>query len=220
MKNILIALAGTLIIGCGNAQETKFIRYINSFKEEKPNNILNFGKIVQIERRMTFAEAVDFVYKGDTAKLYCKQKIVNMETEKVEGISQELYLPSKCMKIDMGSYFLIAHSSYQCQNPNDMLKIRLTLSIVDKSFKVRDSMIVYTGSDFESDITGLLNPKNGKIFIVSDLENLKGKEASILKVNTESFRFESIKEYKNLTKVSDDLTKVLNMLEWEGIFTN
>jgi hypothetical protein len=66
----------------------------------------------------------------------------------------------------------------------------------------------------------LLNPKNGNIFIVSDLDNLKGKEASILKINTDSFKFESIKEYKNLTKVSDDLTKVLNMLEWEGIFMN
>ena len=220
MKRILILFYSTLTIGCGYAQNPNFIKYINSYKKEKPDKILNFAKVVQINRQMTKEDALEFVYNGDTAKLYCKQKIFNMETEKVEGIAKDLYLPSKCLRINMGNYFLIAYSSYLCQNPNELLKIVLNLSIVDRNFKIRDNMLVYKGSDYESEIAGLLNPNTGKIFLLGDIQNIESKQAYIYKINIETLKFELIKEENNITGTNDNLTKLLDLLEWNETFMN
>jgi hypothetical protein len=220
MKRILILFYSTLIISCGYAQNPNFIKYINSYKEEKPDNILNFAKVAQINRQMTKEDALEFVYDGDTAKLHCKQKIFNMETEKVEGISQELYLPSKCLRINMDNYFLIAYSSYLCQNPNELLKVVLNLSIVDRNFKIRDNMLVYKGSDYEAEITGLLNPNTGKVFLLGDIQNIKRKQAYIYKINNETLKFELIEEESNITGTTDNLTKLLDLLEWNETFMN
>ena len=220
MKQIQVFLIIILIANIGFAQNSNYVKYVNSFKVEKTNTILKLGKIVQISNQMTKEEALAFVYNGDSSKLYCHQKIFNMETEKVEGISTDLYLPNKCMQLDMGNYFLIAYTSYQCKNPDEMLKVLLTLSIINKEYKSMNDLLVYKRNENESEITGLLNPLNGKIFVIGNIMNESTKQAIIYKINAVSLKFEPIKANDNVIIDTDDLYQILDMLGWKEIFMN
>lgn len=207
-------------MGCSHAQNPRYVHFIKSFKEEKSVNILNFAKVVQIKRPMTKEDALRFVYNGDTSKLFCIQKVINMETEKTEGFSRELYLPSKCFRVKLSDCSLIAYSSYLCQNPNELLKVVLNILIIDENYTVKENMIVYKGSDYESEITGLLNPRNGNIFLIGDIMNIGKKQARLYKIGSESKKFEQIKGENNLNGATDDLMELLKSLEWEESFMN
>ena len=220
MKYLTLFLGCIAILQISYSQTLSYVEYVNSFKENQAKKILDAGDIVQINNRMTKDEALAFVYKGDTTKLYCNQKIFNMETEKVKGISRELYLPDKCMRIDMGTYILIANNSYKCQNPNELLLIFLTLTIVNKDYQPIDSLSIYKGSDYGPDITGLINPNNGKVFIFGKIKNISGRQAIIYKINPESFKFETLIENDNFNGSIDHLNKTLDMLGWSEIFMN
>jgi hypothetical protein len=221
MKYIQVALFIILSINTCNSQNSDYIKYIDSFKkEERANIILKFGRIVQVNNQMTKEEALAFVYKGDSTKLFCNQNIFNMETEKVEGISRDLYLPNKCIRLDMGNYFLIAYSSYQCNNPNEKLKILLTLSIINKKYEKKDELLVYKRNEYESELTGLLNPINGQIFVIGNINNETAKQAFIYKINNIGMQFEPIKEENNITQNTDDLIQMLDILGWKEIFMN
>jgi hypothetical protein len=203
-----------------NAQNSKFIEFIDSFKEESSGKIIDFAKVVQLNRPMDKEDAINFVYNGDTSKLYCVQKIINIETEEIEGFSRELYLPSKCLRIEFDNCFLIAYSSYFCQNPNDLLKVALNISIIDDNYAIKENMIVYIGSDYESEITGLLNPKNGKMFLIGDIQNKGYNQAIIYKLSGSTKTFEKIKEEDNINGATDNLIQLLESLDWKESFMN
>jgi hypothetical protein len=172
-KNLIIILSAFVLnTGCAQTttknQDTKFIDFVNSFEEVKNNDILNFGKIIQEIKPMTKNEALSFVYHTkDTTVLYCTHKIFSMETEEVFGIDTSLYLPDKYFRIEKENYFLICYSSYKCKNRYGMLTTFLHLLIVDKNYNITDELLAGNCEDIECYTIGLMNPKNGKVLVVS-----------------------------------------------------
>ena len=110
MKVLISLILLTLIINTGCTQTSTYIKFINSFPLVNSNITLRFGVVVGTGPKMTNREALAYVYDNDSTKLYCKQKIFNMETEKVEGVSTELYLPQKCLRIKTKKIIIILHS--------------------------------------------------------------------------------------------------------------
>src|SRR6218665_1400055 len=165
MKQTLLVLSIVILINSGCAQPAEFKKFVDSFKREKKDQILDIGIVVQTSNPMTKREALLYVYQGDTTKLSCNQKIFNMETEIVEGISRSLNLPSKCLRLDMDNYCLIAYTSDDCQNPDETHTFFLNMEIIDKNYKIQDTLIVHKGTEYDWEISGLINPRNGKMFI-------------------------------------------------------
>jgi hypothetical protein len=163
-------------VGCAQTatknQDAKFIDFINSFEEIKSNEVLNFGKMMYNEKKpMTKDEALSFVYNTkDTTALYCTEISISQETEKVTAIYTSLYLPNKYFRIEKANYFLIGYSSYKCGNYGWAGRF-IHLLIIDKQYNIVDKLLVYEDDGDSSDITGLLNPENGKIFINKEEKN-------------------------------------------------
>lgn len=200
-------------------QSSFYAKYIDSFKDYKSKEVINAGFIVQTQDQMTKKEALSFVYHGDTSQLFCKQKIFNMETEKIEGISNELYLPNKCLRIDMGKYFLITYSFFKCQNSNTPLSILLMLTIVSKNYESMDSLIIYKGNDFDSYLTGLINPTNGRIFVYGTLNDQNENHALIYNINPSKLKFEKLNEDIFVGNI-DNLKEIIEVLGWNDKFYN
>jgi hypothetical protein len=215
--------------GCAQVsknQNERFVRFVRSFESSKDENFINFGKINNIsslEKNMTKEEALEFVYHtDDTSKLYCNEYIFSMETEEVFGVSTELTLPQKWQKVDMEKYIFIMYTSYSCQNPDERFKWFLTLCIVDNNFNVKDSLTVFRGYEIDFDITGLLNPKNGKIFLLhtfADWDKKASHDAYIYAVNKETLKFEVIQK-GSVEKRTDtsNLMDVLEKIGWNKYF--
>jgi hypothetical protein len=130
-KLTIILSAFVLNIGCAQTttknQGTKFIEFINSFEEEKSDEVLNFSYLIygryNKRKPMTKSEALSFVYQTeDTMALYCAVKSFSLETEEVFGIDTSLQLPDKYFKIKRENYFLVCYSSYKCSINNDITK--------------------------------------------------------------------------------------------------
>lgn len=221
MKTLTSLIFLTMVINTGCTQTSTYSKFINSFPEVNRSTILRLGVVVGTGPKMTKEEAMAFVYDNDSTKLYCKQKIFNMETEKVEGISTELYLPQKCLQIKTNKFILMGYSAFECQDPNKLLKQFLTLNIIHASnFQVTDSLLAYTGNDYGSEITGLINPQNNKIFILKQMgQRTQNKQAFIYKIN-DALKFEIEKQQSNIENMTDDLEKDIKLLGWQEAFLN
>lgn len=222
MKNYLVFILSTLILCASCVQsvkknpDAKFIDFINSFEEIKTSDILCLEEEHSGKKRlynpMTKEEALSFVYKtSDTTVLYCNyaQRFGNDYTE--------LTLPDKCFKIKIDDYFLIAYSSFKCQNSNDYHRL-MTLCIVDSGFNMRDCMLVIDYTSYYPAMSGLLNAKNGKIFI-NKIEN--GKRKGLMYKINEDLKFELIKEGEVVARTEafcDGLKKDIENLKWEDFF--
>lgn len=101
--------------------------YLDSYKKSEKEELVNFNRLVNTGKKMTKEEALYYVYEGDTSRLYCVQKKFNMETEKVEGFTRELFLPNKCLRIDKKDYTIIAITIFECQDIEKILTIKLML---------------------------------------------------------------------------------------------
>jgi hypothetical protein len=234
MKKYLALIFVILTLNTSYAQSikknsnTKFINFVNSFKEETNTSIFDFRRIINNKAPMSKEEALEFVYHtDDTTKLYCVEFDYSNETEEFRGIlGTFLWLPNKCLRINMEDYFFIAYNSYKCQNKcldklydcflNDHYDCFLTLCIVDKGFNLRDSLFVCNDDGYDSFVKGLLNPQNGKVFL-NNLEN-KDKNAYLYIVN-KNLKFELVKK-GNISNdtYTDDLMSVLEKLEWKKFF--
>ncbi|MEP2667735.1 MAG: hypothetical protein ABJH04_02000 [Cyclobacteriaceae bacterium] len=144
-----------------------------------------------------------------------------METEKVEGISTELYLPQKCLLIETRKFIIIGYSSFECEDPNKFLKQFLTLNIIDaSSLQITDSLLVYKGNDYGWEITGLLNLKNNKIFVLNEFgKRISNARGLIYKIN-EDLKFEVVMEQSGIENMTNDLEEDLKLLGWEEAFLN
>lgn len=207
------------MISC-EGQNKMYQQFIESFKPEKTDEILKFGKLAQIRTKMTKKEALSFVYSGDTSKLFCKQQIVDMETEKVVAVTNEVYLPMKCGKLDMSNYFLIAYTTNQCIDVKKPVVTNLVLDIVSKDYKKTDSKIVYNGDEYEAVYNGLLNPSNGYIFIIGNIGGSEMKKAQLFLINSTSLKFELVDEKVDVIGDTDDFSKFLVDYGWSIYFQN
>ena len=236
MKKYFISILCVLSLNMSCAQgvkknlDTKFIEFIHSFEEET-KAIFDFRVLIQRNDAMSEEEALLFVYEtNDTNRLSCVAFDFSNEDEEFRGIIGVFpRIPKKCLKIDVGNYFLIAYSAYQCTHScpdpnnlydcfvNDEQIVFLTLCIVDKGYNLIDSMIVCSNSGYEYDITGLLNANNSKIFLLNT--NTK-KEALMYAIN-QNLQFEIIKKMELSDDIpTDDLNWVLKHLDWETLFFN
>jgi hypothetical protein len=86
--------------------------YIKSFNKIENTQNIDFQRNINSQGKlMTKQEALDYVYSGDTSRLYCIQEIFNMETEKVVGISRVLFLPRKYFLLLFSRRIAISHKA-------------------------------------------------------------------------------------------------------------
>jgi len=204
-----------------SSQHEPFKRYIDSFDETSKQKLGNFRVLLNEGKNMTKAQAVEFVYQNDTSKLYCHFQEFNMETEERGAFTTELYLPQKCLKLTTSKFILIGYSTFNCENPDKLLEMFLTLKIVDpKSLKITDSLVVYHGNEYDWRMTGLINPENNKIFSIEQLGKREfNARAYIYKIN-DALKFEIEKQQEDIKKMPDDLEKGFELLGWKEAFFN
>ena len=162
---------------------------------------------------MTVQEALDYVYNGDTSRLHCIYEIFNMETEKVIGTARELFLPKKYFLVELDSCYLVANSSFLCENEYGLMEVSLILHVIGKDLELKSSLEVYRGTEYDFNLTGMINTANGRIFLTS-FEKKSGSDANLLEMNQESLRYEVIKEKKPVEMHSDNWKRELEKLGW------
>jgi hypothetical protein len=212
--------------------DIKYVDFVESFKGGEKSGIIDFRRTIQIKAPMSKDDALKYVYHtGDTTKLYCIEFNYSNENEEFIGIiGSELYLPDKCLKIDMGDYFFIAYNSYQCANScpdpdklrecfeNENFNVFLTLCIVDKGYNIRDSMLVCNDDGYDSFVKGLLNPSKGKVFLI---KNENRKEIAHFYIVGRDLKFKVVKEREIDENIStDNLIGLLEKLGWKESFLN
>ena len=217
MKNIIFLFATMLVsYSCAGQLTTK--NYVLSFPFELKDSVLNSARLIQGKDTMTRQEALKYVYNNDTSKLTCKGVYYNMETEKVTGKWEELKLPKKCMGIKTDSFYLVAFTSYECQDPKARQWNFLNLAIYDRQFNLKDTLIIYKGDEYDDNINSLINANSCRIFLFKLNEVSKTKDFSILRINPKTLRFETIKIVQVESINTDYLLKALVKLGLSDIF--
>ena len=203
----------------GYSQEYS-LDYIQSFDRIGSGQEINFQWLISDIYRgkpMTVQEALDYVYNGDTLRLHCIYEIFNMETEKVTGTVRELFLPKKYFLVELDSCYLVASSSFLCENKYGLIEESLILHVIGKDLELKSSLEVCRDNGYYSDLTGMINTTNGRIFLTS-FEKKSGSDAKLLKMNQESLRYEVIKEKKPVEMHSDNWKRELEKLGWYEYF--
>ena len=235
MKKLIIyvlCLLNTTLSGCAQNRkkinpDTDFVEFVNSFDKLQPNDIVNFNTIVnQFGKSMTKKQALRFVYHtDDTTKLYFTEKIFSNETEEVFGTRNELYMPNKIFKIDKNNYSILGYTSYSCEDNSSfpIISNYLHLMIMDNNYHIIDSLIVYRGNEYDSDIFGYLDCNLEKILKIvysgSSFKNNLTKTAYLYKINSKTLKIELEKEMIIPNEVNPyDLKNVLERLQCEKYF--
>ncbi len=188
--------------------------YIQSFDRIGSGQEIDFQWLYYNKGKpMTVQEALDYVYNGDTSRLHCIYEIFNMETEKVIGTARELFLPKKYFLVELDSCYLVANSSFLCENEYGLMEVSLILHVIGKDLELKSSLEVYRGNEYDDYLMGMINTANGRIFLTS-FEKKSGSDAKLLKMNQESLRYEVIKEKKPVEMHSDNWKRELEKLGW------
>jgi hypothetical protein len=211
-----ILLATTFFQGC--SQGAPYDLFVNSFTEIDEDKVAKFSVIVQTKNPMTMSEASLYVYHNDTSRLYCIQKIINMETEKVIRINRELYLPDKSLLLKGNGFTLIGYSSYECQNPNALFKNFLTLKTLTSDNREADTLLAYIGTETDFILTGMINPRQNKIFILGHINDPQRSDAVLYEIDSNA-RFKKIDEKLNI-KLTDNFFKAADACGWGNFFRN
>lgn len=229
MKNHLLAISVIVIFvalatKCSYSQS--FEKYVKSFKKIEGATPISFSKVMQNNNPMTRDEALKFVYFGDVSKLTCIQEQYNLVTEKSEGLSKYLNLPGKNMLLDMKKFFIIANSSYDCNDPKKPSVSYLTLTIVTRQYRRMDSLIVYREKYDFPEVLGEINSLNGNIFLVGYLKTQWVEpsdpkatiHARLLTIDRNSLKFKILKETSDVKGDYTNFSKTLKNLGWEQTF--
>jgi hypothetical protein len=190
----------------------RYANFVNSFREDNSIEIKNFRKLSFSKDYIDKIDATQFIYNGDSTKLYCVESYYSDETEESGVLGTFLWLPSKSLRINFDKYYLIAYTYYQCQDDDYTY---MNLDIVDKNYNKKDSMIIYKGDEYDSEILGCFNSNSNKIFL---LKTENGKQAFLYSISKD-LHFEIIKESLLPTNTDiDNLMQVLEILEWKEYF--
>jgi hypothetical protein len=199
-----------------NSNNNDFSKFIKSFPVQKSFEVLNFRVIaldVWKKKSMNISrgQALKYIYNNDTAMLYCTSKSINQETEKIEAIFRTENFPKRCFRLDFENYQLVAYYYGLCQNPDEWQYSIIKILLIDTHHVVRDNMMVYKDDGYDSSITGLLNPINGKIFLLNE------RTGYVYRVNEQTLKFEVIE--KDVADFStDDCMKALESFGWKEVF--
>ena len=89
----------------------------------------------------------------------------------------------------------------------------IILHVIGKDLELKSSLEVYRGTEYDFNLTGMINTANGRIFLTS-FEKKSGSDAKLLEMNQESLRYEVIKEKKPVEMHSDNWKRELEKLGW------
>ena len=213
MRNRVLLVALMIATHLGYSQEYS-LDYIQSFDRIGSGQEISFRWLNHNRGKpMTVQEALDYVYNGDTSRLHCIYEIFNMETEKVIGTARELFLPKKYFLVELDSCYLVANSSFLCENEYGLMEVSLILHVIGKDLELKSSLEVYRGNEYDDYLMGMINTANGRIFLTS-FEKKSGSDAKLLEMNQESLRYEVIKEKKPVEMHSDNWKRELEKLGW------
>ena len=213
MRNRVMMVALMIATHLGYSQEYT-LDYIQSFDRIGSGQEIDFQWLYYNRGKpMTVQEALDYVYNGDTSRLHCIYEIFNMETEKVIGTARELFLPKKYFLVELDSCYLVANSSFLCENEYGLMEVSLILHVIGKDLELKSSLEVYRGNEYDDYLMGMINTANGRIFLTS-FEKKSGSDAKLLEMNQESLRYEVIREKKPVEMHSDNWKRELEKLGW------
>jgi len=213
MRNRVMMVALMIATHLGYSQEYT-LDYIQSFDRIGSGQEIDFQWLYYNRGKpMTVQEALDYVYNGDTSRLHCIYEVFNMETEKVIGTARELFLPKKYFLVELDSCYLVANSSFLCENEYGLMEVSLILHVIGKDLELKSSLEVYRGNEYDDYLMGMINTANGRIFLTS-FEKKSGSDAKLLEMNQESLRYEVIKEKKPVEMHSDNWKRELEKLGW------
>ena len=213
MRNRVMMVALMIATHLGYSQEYS-MDYIQFFDRIGSGQEIDFQWLYYNRGKpMTVQEALDYVYNGDTSRLHCIYEIFNMETEKVTGTARELFLPKKYFLVELDSCYLVASSSVLCENKYGLMEESIILHVIGKDLELKSSLEVYRGTEYDFNLTGMINTANGRIFLTS-FEKKSGSDAKLLEMNQESLRYEVIKEKKPVEMHSDNWKRELEKLGW------
>lgn len=165
-------------------------------------------------QEMTEAEALEYVFDGDTSKLYVTHVVWDGETEEEIERYKKKEMPCKYFfkKYDTG--FLVGYTTYNNGESEENIYSCGHLCIYDKNYEKKSSLCVFILDEFEDYIQALFNPQTNKIYMC----DITSKPISTMyKVNMETYQFEKIKEYK---WAGDYVTfeEQLEYLKWDSDF--
>lgn len=147
---------------------------------------------------MTQDEGVKYAYQGDSSRLFCLQKSINMENEKEFRILRTLYLPKKCFVVNYDSISVFGYLKYNCRNLTQMNSEELMLKIMDSRGVIKESLSVFVADEFETLKSGLMNTESRKIFVTGNVDGT-ASQANLYTVDLENLSFKLIQR-KELTK--------------------
>jgi hypothetical protein len=218
MKMLIMTLLSFATAGCVKSQNAMTQQFLKTFRQIDSFEIVDMAKVANEGVKMSKQEALAFVYGGDEALLTCKQRVVNMETEKSK-IVEEVFLPEKCFLINRKDFFVIGHTYYQCEDMNKPIQRTLVLKTLDKDFAIVDSLVVNRADDYNFEITGLYNMKNDRIFCFGAM-SASDHDAAIFVVNKKTLVFERLMLKDGPVIPKDDLMKIIKDLGWIDSFFN
>lgn len=197
---------------CAQAQKKSIDTFIESYKIENTHRVLRFADVIHNGQVMTESEALQFVYYGDTSRLFCQEKVINMENERDFRIARSKHLPKKNFRLITDSYTLTASTQYECKGLSDFIWQILTLKIMTRDNLVVDSLLVYKANDYDYEVTGTMNTENQKIF----LSKIRGNthDLFLYKIDGKTLRFIEEGSIQNQSNVDDDLSKTLKAVGW------
>ena len=214
--NIIFLIIQIAICSKGYCQLT-YEKHVQSFLPGSKSSHIKFSDVIQKVNPMTEDEAIRFVYGGDTSKLTCITEIYNTMTEKKVGETKEILLPDKCVSFDMGEFYLIGYSSYECQPKAPIVKL-LTLSTINKKYRMIDQLVVYKERNDMQEIIGLFNSHTNTIFLIGFIKNQSNIQSSLFTIDRSTLRFKLLKEVDNVKGDYRNLENTLNNLGWRDEF--
>ncbi len=197
------------IYSCAGQEKERL--FILSFPYEHKDTLIESQILMFKKNPMTEEEALRFVYNYDTSRLYCRGIYFDMEEEKVTGEWEEKRLPNKCLGINADGFYLVAYTSYDCQDPKAQQWDYLHFAIYDKDFQLKDKILLYQGDEYGYEIKGLINVKSFKILRFYIDGYTKERVFQVLGVNRKTLKFETVKELR--TKAFIDTDEMINAME-------
>ncbi len=211
-KITLLAILILSIYTCAGQEKEKL--FILSFPYEFKDTLIEAPILMFKKNPMTDEEALQFVYNNDTSRLYCKGVYFDQIEEKETGQWCEKKLPNKCLGINADSFYIVAYTSYDCQDPKAQHWDYLHFVIYDKNFHLKDDLLLYQGDEYDYKITGLLNVKSIKFLRYYYDDYFKERVFQIIRVNRKTLKFETIKELRSKASIStDDMINAMESLK-------
>lgn len=217
MRPTLLIILFVCTMCSGKSQHEPYKDFVNSFKEVDDNRILKFADLAYSGKAMTKEEAAKFVYNNDSSRLYCESDIFNMEEEKVLGRVREMYLPSKCLKVEKSNYIILGYSSFECSSEDNFIFYLMHLLTIDKSYNVIDSLTVYKENEYNSFVEGLFNVRKSTIYLRGETSDGLALKAELIHINNNGM-FDVVEKQIPFSIKSVDLKKQLEDLDWVELF--